>query len=315
MLRAAAQGRPGNDPRRNRRWDRRDLQRADHRRRVRSGGGPRDRREGRSRRRDRGGGRGGGRGTLPPRRAAGARGPAATWTDARELVGFALVGIARRRRVRLRDAGHSADLKREPREGFPTRRSARRRRGAHRRARPDLPSILGVGYEAASNWLNGGGSLGEAALAFGAKDVGFVVALSSGVIGGTFAPSLFMGAALGSTIGHAMKLCVSGARDRAALLRARRDGRVLRRSSALSDRRRPHRRRGDGRLRADPSADARGRPGNHDFATDLSRSTSWSSSCSRKASARPRSAARPSFRPEGRGRDDPAVVAVRPGCR
>jgi CIC family chloride channel protein len=68
------------------------------------------------------------------------------------------------------------------------------------------PSILGVGYEAASNWLNGGGSFREAGIAFGAKTIGFIVALSAGVIGGTFAPSLFMGAALGSTIGHSMKL-------------------------------------------------------------------------------------------------------------
>jgi len=32
--------------------------------------------------------------------------------------------------------------------------------------------------------------------------VAFIVALSAGVIGGTFAPSLFMGAALGAAIGH-----------------------------------------------------------------------------------------------------------------
>ncbi len=132
--------------------------------------------------------------------------PAANWADARELFGFALVGIL---------AGVASGLamriiprlKREAETRIP---SAAVRGGLAGALIGVLglisPSILGVGYEAASNWLNGGGSLGEAGLAFGAKTIGFVVALSSGVIGGTFAPSLFMGAALGSSMGHAMKL-------------------------------------------------------------------------------------------------------------
>jgi CIC family chloride channel protein len=132
--------------------------------------------------------------------------PSATWTDARELVGFALVGIF---------AGIASGL---AMLAIPLLKRAAERRIPHTAIRGGLagaligvlglvsPSILGVGYEAASTWLNGGGSLGESGLAFGAKTIGFVVALSSGVIGGTFAPSLFMGAALGSTIGHSMKL-------------------------------------------------------------------------------------------------------------
>src|SRR5205085_2906381 len=65
--------------------------------------------------------------------------------------------------------------------------------------------ILGVGYESVAGWLHGGGTTAAAALAFAAKTAGFVIALSSGVIGGTFAPSLFMGAALGATVGHGMQ--------------------------------------------------------------------------------------------------------------
>ena len=131
--------------------------------------------------------------------------PAATWSDARELLGFALVGIL---------AGVASGLAMLV---IPRLKREALKRIPHPSLRAGLagaligvlgliaPSILGVGYSAASNWLNGGGSAGEAGLAFGAKAAGFVLALSSGVIGGTFAPSLFLGASLGSTIGHAMK--------------------------------------------------------------------------------------------------------------
>jgi len=62
------------------------------------------------------------------------------------------------------------------------------------------PSILGVGYDSVSRWLHGGGTLTEVGTAFVVKTVAFVVALSGGMIGGTFAPSLFIGAALGSSV-------------------------------------------------------------------------------------------------------------------
>lgn len=132
--------------------------------------------------------------------------PAASWTDARELFGFALVGIL---------AGIASGL---AMLAIPRLKRGLEQRIPHAAIRGGLagaavgalalisPSILGVGYEAASNWLNGGGSLRESGIAFGAKTIAFVVALSSGVIGGTFAPSLVMGAALGSSIGHSMKL-------------------------------------------------------------------------------------------------------------
>ena len=68
------------------------------------------------------------------------------------------------------------------------------------------PSTLGVGYPMTSYLLGGGGSLQFASIAFGAKAIGFIVAMSAGLLGGTFAPSLFVGASLGAAIGHAARM-------------------------------------------------------------------------------------------------------------
>jgi CIC family chloride channel protein len=65
-----------------------------------------------------------------------------------------------------------------------------------------VPSILGVGYGTTSLFLHGGGTTTLASSAFAAKVIGFIIAIGCGIIGGTFAPSLFIGAALGSTVGH-----------------------------------------------------------------------------------------------------------------
>jgi CIC family chloride channel protein len=73
------------------------------------------------------------------------------------------------------------------------------------------PSILGVGYDSVSFWLHGGGTAEQTAIAFGSKTVAFIIALSGGIIGGTFAPSLFMGAALGAAIGHFAQRLFPGA--------------------------------------------------------------------------------------------------------
>jgi len=131
--------------------------------------------------------------------------PPAAWGDARELVGFAVVGIV---------AGLTSGL---------AMRAIERGKAATRRRIPDTaaraavggaaigvlgllsPAILGVGYVSVAGWLHGAGAANAAALAFVAKIAAFVVALSCGVIGGTFAPSLFMGAALGAAVGHGMQ--------------------------------------------------------------------------------------------------------------
>ncbi|HKO55190.1 MAG TPA: chloride channel protein [Thermoanaerobaculia bacterium] len=64
-----------------------------------------------------------------------------------------------------------------------------------------VPSILGVGYDSVSFWLHGGDNGATTGIAFVAKVIAFTIAISAGVLGGTFAPSLFMGAALGAAIG------------------------------------------------------------------------------------------------------------------
>src|SRR6202035_3885449 len=65
-----------------------------------------------------------------------------------------------------------------------------------------IPRVLSVGYETTSLFLHGGATLRETTVAFAGKITAFVAALSCGMIGGTFAPSLFIGAALGGGIGH-----------------------------------------------------------------------------------------------------------------
>ncbi|MBV9496583.1 MAG: chloride channel protein [Acidobacteria bacterium] len=65
-----------------------------------------------------------------------------------------------------------------------------------------VPSTLGVGYDNVSFWLHGGDNGATTSIAFVAKVIAFTIAISAGVLGGTFAPSLFLGAALGASIGH-----------------------------------------------------------------------------------------------------------------
>lgn len=68
------------------------------------------------------------------------------------------------------------------------------------------PTMLGVGYETTSLLVRGGGSLLFDAEAFGTKAFGFLIAASAGLLGGTFAPSLFIGASLGALVGHTARL-------------------------------------------------------------------------------------------------------------
>lgn len=130
------------------------------------------------------------------------RAPSGTWGDPLELLGFLVVGIV---------AGLVSGL--AMRALVKARGSARKHfrspvlRAAVGGALVGLiglyvPSILGVGYETTSLFLRGGGSAGEAGLAFAGKAVAFTIALAAGLIGGTFAPSLFLGAALGAAVGH-----------------------------------------------------------------------------------------------------------------
>jgi CIC family chloride channel protein len=128
--------------------------------------------------------------------------PAAGWHDVRELIGFALVGVfagvvsgltipaVLRLRVRLSEVIPS-----------PVVRAAT---GGILFGAIGLlvPEILGVGYDTTEIMLKGEGSLTLAATAFVGKTVALVIALATGIVGGVFAPALFVGAALGSTVGQ-----------------------------------------------------------------------------------------------------------------
>ena len=135
----------------------------------------------------------------------------ADWHGARALVGFALLGIL---------AGAASGFAMRSIERLKQRMRSWVPSGAVRACAGGAligvlglvsPSILGVGYETVTSWLRGGGAAAASGIAFGAKTLGFIVALSCGVIGGTFAPSLFMGAALGAALGHALLNVFPGA--------------------------------------------------------------------------------------------------------
>ncbi len=128
--------------------------------------------------------------------------PFATWSDPREMFGFAVIGII---------AGITSGLAIKLAHRLKRRWSAKVPSMVRRAAFAGLsigaaglivPEIFGVGYDSVSFWLHGGGSAADTGLAFAVKLLAFIVAISAGLIGGTFAPSLFIGAALGAAVGH-----------------------------------------------------------------------------------------------------------------
>jgi chloride channel protein, CIC family len=128
--------------------------------------------------------------------------PFSTWTDVREMAGFAVLGIA---------AGATSGLAISLAHRLKRRWSAAMPSIVLRAALAGLligaagilaPEIFGVGYDSVSYWLHGGGSASGTGVAFAVKLLAFTIAISAGVIGGTFAPSLFIGSALGAAIGH-----------------------------------------------------------------------------------------------------------------
>jgi CIC family chloride channel protein len=128
--------------------------------------------------------------------------PFSTWTDVRELAGFAVLGLA---------AGATSGLAISVAHRLKRRWSAVMPSMVLRAALAGLliggagilaPDIFGVGYESVSYWLHGGGSATGTAIIFAVKLLAFTIAISGGVLGGTFAPSLFIGSALGAAIGH-----------------------------------------------------------------------------------------------------------------
>lgn len=132
--------------------------------------------------------------------------PFSTWHGARELIGFVVVGIV---------AGFASGIAIASAHRLKRWWAMRMPSMVARAATAGLligvaglvsPSIFGVGYDSISHWLHGGGSAEEASIAFAVKIVAFVIAISGGVLGGSFAPSLFIGTALGAAIGHSAHL-------------------------------------------------------------------------------------------------------------
>jgi CIC family chloride channel protein len=130
--------------------------------------------------------------------------PHANWNDARELIGFAIVGI-----VSGVVSGMAIGTSHRLKAWLARRLPSWPLRAALAGVVIGLlgllsPQILGVGYGQVGIWLHGGGTGSGATIAFFVKTIAFVLAISAGVLGGTFAPSLFIGAALGAATGQAL---------------------------------------------------------------------------------------------------------------
>ncbi len=133
--------------------------------------------------------------------------PTGTWGNLRELLGFAAAGVVAG--AVSGGAVHAVAF---------LRRHLARLRPALRAALGGLaigaiglfvPVIFSVGYDTTSLFLHG--QVENAGTAFIGKVVAFVLALSCGILGGVFAPSLFIGAALGATIGRIVHAADPGA--------------------------------------------------------------------------------------------------------
>jgi CIC family chloride channel protein len=74
-----------------------------------------------------------------------------------------------------------------------------------------VPDVLGVSYEAASSIINGSGPLGLALLGLlGAKLAATIITLGAARIGGTFAPSMVLGAMVGGLFGQGVHWLLPG---------------------------------------------------------------------------------------------------------
>lgn len=127
--------------------------------------------------------------------------PFSTWSDPREMFGFAFVGVAAGITSGFAIAA-AHRLKRRWSEAMPSIVLRAACAGLLIGTAGILaPEVLGIGYDSVSFWLSGGGTALHSGVAFAMKLLAFLIAISAGVIGGSFAPSLFIGAALGSSIG------------------------------------------------------------------------------------------------------------------
>jgi CIC family chloride channel protein len=70
-----------------------------------------------------------------------------------------------------------------------------------------LPQVLGVGYETVNTALAGSLALQAGIILLWAKLAATSICIGSGMSGGIFAPSLYLGAALGTVVGELLSLC------------------------------------------------------------------------------------------------------------
>ena len=124
--------------------------------------------------------------------------PSGSWTHLRELLGFALAGVAAG--AVSGGAVHAVTALRRLLARIPAVARAIAGGVAIGAIGFVVPVIFSVGYDTTSLFLHG--HVENAATAFVAKVIAFVIALGCGILGGVFAPSLFIGAALGATVGR-----------------------------------------------------------------------------------------------------------------
>jgi hypothetical protein len=119
------------------------------------------------------------------------------------------------------------------------------------------PDVLGVGYGAVGQALNGHIVLGTMALLVVLKLVATATCYASGNAGGIFGPSLFIGAMLGGTVGSWPTWRDAGLHGQRGRLRAGRHGRGLRRHHSRAVDLRHHDLRSHARLHHHRAADDR----------------------------------------------------------
>ena len=133
--------------------------------------------------------------------------PTGSWSHLRELLGFAAAGVIAG--AVSGGAVHAVTFLRRLLARIPPALRAVLGGVAIGAIGLFVPVIFSVGYDTTSLFLHG--HIESAGTAFIAKVVAFTIALGCGILGGVFAPSLFIGAALGATVGRLMHAADPGA--------------------------------------------------------------------------------------------------------
>ena len=147
-----------------------------------------------------------------------------------------------------------------------------------------LPQMYGVGYPVLGNAISGRTPSASCSCCWPGKMLATSLTIGIGGSGGVFAPSLFIGAMLGSAFGALAHQLLPGRRRASRRVRPGRHGRGLRRRGPRPDHRRGHHVRADRRVLDHPAADARHRPGHRHQPRAVRATPSTRSSCAAAAS-------------------------------